>query len=166
MSETSTRLSLPYIQTAQAQKELTHNAAIASLDMLVQAVIEDVPLSAPPAAPVEGSAYVVGTAATGDWAGHEDELALRVNGAWQFSPPFDGLTVWLKPFGKMVTYSSSAWRIGELNASLYKVDGIQILSTQKAAIADAAGGASVDAEARMAINALLSALRAHGVIAT
>ena len=42
----------------------------------------------------------------------------------------------------------------------------KVLGTQGAAVADASGGATVDAEARTALNALLARLRTHGVIAT
>lgn len=52
-----------------------------------------------------------------------------------------------------------------LDNDLYK-DGIKVVGAQGAAVADAAGGATVDAEARTAINALLARLRTHGLIAT
>ncbi|MEM9878011.1 MAG: DUF2793 domain-containing protein [Pseudomonadota bacterium] len=166
MSEYSPRLALPLLQTAQAQKEVTHNAAIAALDMLVHAVVEDTPQATPPTNPVDGTAYLVGAAATGDWAGQDDALALRINGAWHFQAPFDGLSVWLKFFAKTISYSAGAWRIGEVNASVFKIDGVQVISGQQAAIADASGGSTVDAEARTAITAILTALQAHGLIAT
>ena len=50
--------------------------------------------------------------------------------------------------------------------SAYRVAGTKVIGTQGAAVADATGGAVVDAEARTALNALLSRLRAHGLIAT
>ena len=43
--------------------------------------------------------------------------------------------------------------------------GIIFNSTQGAAVADATGGATIDAEARTAINALLARVRVHGLIA-
>jgi len=46
------------------------------------------------------------------------------------------------------------------------IDGTKIIDSQQAAVADASGGATVDAEARTAINALLARLRTHGLIAT
>lgn len=47
-----------------------------------------------------------------------------------------------------------------------KVSGTKVVGTQGAAVGDASGGATVDTEARAAINALLARLRAHGLIAT
>lgn len=48
----------------------------------------------------------------------------------------------------------------------YLVGGTQVVGAQQVAIPDAAGGATVDAEARAAINALLAAARLHGLIDT
>ena len=48
----------------------------------------------------------------------------------------------------------------------YLVSGTKVVGAQGAAVADAAGGATVDAEARTAINDLLARLRTHGLIAT
>lgn len=47
-----------------------------------------------------------------------------------------------------------------------KVDDVQVLAEQQAAISGPTGGTTVDVEARTAINSILSALRAHGIIAT
>jgi len=48
----------------------------------------------------------------------------------------------------------------------YSVAGTQVVAAQGAAVSDASGGATVDTEARAAINALLARCRAHGIIAT
>lgn len=48
----------------------------------------------------------------------------------------------------------------------YQVNSIQVVGAQGAAVSDASGGATVDAEARTAINTLLARLRTHGLIAT
>ena len=48
----------------------------------------------------------------------------------------------------------------------YNQGGTQVVGAQGAAVADASGGATIDAEARTAINTLLARLRTHGLIAT
>lgn len=45
-------------------------------------------------------------------------------------------------------------------------NSIKVVGAQGAAVADATGGAVIDAEARTALNALLARLRTHGLIAT
>lgn len=63
--------------------------------------------------------------------------------------------------------SASYMGAGTLNLAMaLYVGGVKVLGAQGAAIADASGGATVDTEARAAINALLSRMRAHGAIAT
>jgi len=84
MSERTPRLGAPYIRAAQAQKEVTHNAALNILDALVQAVVEDRDLTTPPTSPEDGSLWIVATGAGGDWAGHDGELAQWIGGAWAF----------------------------------------------------------------------------------
>jgi hypothetical protein len=49
-------------------------------------------------------------------------------------------------------------------SSDYKVNGVQVVTDQQAAIPDAAGGVVVDVEARAALNTLLAELRVHGLI--
>ena len=51
-------------------------------------------------------------------------------------------------------------------ASEYRVSGTKVVGAQGAAVADAAGGATIDVEARTAINLLLARERTHGLIAT
>jgi len=59
--------------------------------------------------------------------------------------------------------------IGDMDlgsGKVFKVNGVQVVSAQGAAIANAAGGGVIDVEARAALNALLARVRAHGLIAT
>lgn len=46
------------------------------------------------------------------------------------------------------------------------IGGQQVVAARGAAIAAPSGGAIIDAEARTALSAILSALRLHGLIAT
>jgi len=49
-------------------------------------------------------------------------------------------------------------------ATSYKVAGVKVLGVQGAAVAAPVGGVTVDAEARTAINSIISRLSAHGII--
>ena len=69
------RLGLALMAAAQAQKHVTHNDALLSIDALVQAVVAETDRLAPPAAPQEGDAYLIGTAPTGAFAGQAGMLA-------------------------------------------------------------------------------------------
>jgi hypothetical protein len=90
---TTPRLALPYILAQQAQKEVTHAAALNKLDALVQPVAQQVGLNTPPGSPVDGQCWIVGSTPTGAWAGQANKLAPRIGGAWAFHTPFVGLVV-------------------------------------------------------------------------
>lgn len=72
--------------------------------------------------------------------------------------------------------SHSVFKVGEGDATFeifdnngvaeIRVGGTKVAGAQEAAIPNPAGGATVDAEARTAIIAILDAMRAQGSIAT
>jgi hypothetical protein len=160
------RLSLPFLSVGQAQKEFTHNESLQTLDVLVSGAIEGPPLATPPAAPEVGSAYLVAGAATGAWAGRDDCVAAWTSGGWRFISPVEGMTLYERTSGTSATFRSGAWDIGTLFASSLRIDGLQVVGPQAAAIASPAGGSIVDVEARAALGALLATLREHGLIAS
>ena len=90
MSDATTHLLLPYILAAQAQKHVTHNEALRILDDLVQLSVLDRDLTAPPGSPADGDRYIVGSGATGDWAGWDLNVALFTDGAWLRLAPRTG----------------------------------------------------------------------------
>ena len=165
MANQTPRLNTPYIISTQSQKEVTHNMALNMLDALVQSAVETSALSAPPVSPVEGGLSLVGSSATGDWASHDNELAQYIGGIWQFYPAFEGMHIWLKDDDVIARYFSGLWQKGIVTAGSVKISGQQIIGPQQAAVSDAAGGVTIDAEARTALNNLLAACRTHGLIA-
>ncbi|MFN3825397.1 MAG: DUF2793 domain-containing protein [Pseudorhodobacter sp.] len=90
MSDQSTRLGLPYLMPAQAQKHVTHNEALARLDLLVQLTVQTFGAATPPPLPQDGRVWALGPAPTGDWAGQAGRLAARVDGVWIFITPQEG----------------------------------------------------------------------------
>ena len=99
----------------------------------------------PPAAPIEGECWLVGSAPTGVWADHAGNIASYQAGTWIFSEPRDGMKVLDRSSGQDIRYVSG-WQ-------------------RPAAPALPAGGTTVDAEARAAIAGLVAALVAGGILA-
>ncbi|MBC4018117.1 DUF2793 domain-containing protein [Siccirubricoccus deserti] len=110
MSGTTTpRLALPYIAVGQAQKELAHSQGLNRLDALVQATVQQVGLNTPPGSPVEGQAWILGTAPTGAWAGWANRLVQRIGGAWQSYAAFTGLVVYDAATLTQWGWTGAAW---------------------------------------------------------
>lgn len=165
MSDTSMRLGLPLIAPGQAQKEITHNEALAALDLLVQAGVTATRTNTPPATPAPGACWIVGDAPTGAWAGNPGALAGWTAGGWRFAAPREGMTVWSGEDAAFAVYRAGAWRRGEMRGAKVIVDGRQVVGAQASAVPDPAGGTTVDTQARATLAALLAALRGHGLIA-
>ena len=106
---TTARLGLPLIAASQAQKEVTHNEALARLDGLSHLAVLDRDLSAPPAAN-EGDTYLVASGASGAWAGEEGKLAHFADGAWAFYAPFPGLIAFVADEGTLAVYTAGGWK--------------------------------------------------------
>lgn len=136
------------------------------LDTIVAAAVEEGPRNDPPATPLAGQCFIVGGAPTGAWAGNESALAAFSAAGWRFVGPVAGLQAWVKSTSTWATYSGGAWELGALRGSRVMIGGVQVVGGRSAAVADVAGGATIDAEARSAIGAILTSLRAHGLIAT
>ncbi len=166
MVETSARLGLPLLVPGQAQKELFHNEALAAIDLALQASVVAIGLAAPPAAPVPGQCWIVGTAPTGDWSGQAGALAGWTAGGWRFVAPVEGMAVWDGSAGQVARRTGGVWVTGALTGARVVVGGTQVVGAQRPAIAAPAGGEIVDAQARATLAAVLGALRSHGLIAT
>lgn len=164
--ERTARLGLPTLVAGQAGKEITHNEALVLMDLLVGGVADEVGRNEPPVSPGVGRCWIVGAVPTGAWAGRPDALACWTEGGWRFVDPAEGLTVALRSTGVPVRYHDGAWRVGEVAAERLIVGGEGVVGARCPPIPDPSSGAAVDVEARAALVAVLSALRAHGLIAT
>ena len=165
MAETSARFALPWLQPGQAQKEMIHNEALATIDALLHAAVEQVGASEPPASPVPGQAWILGPAPSGAWANRGHAIAWWTDGGWRFVAPAIGLCAWSIADGMTARWTGTAWRIGELDAAAIRIDGQQVVGERAPPIANPAGGGTIDVEARASVAAILQALRAHGLIA-
>jgi hypothetical protein len=129
----------------QAQKETFVNEAVVRLDALVHLAVES-ELAVPPLSPLDGQAWLVAAAASGDWTGRTGQIAARQGGNWLYFVPRDGMRLLNRATGQDFRYRNG-W-------------------TSAARPAQPAGGTTIDAEARTAIGQILAALTSAGVIPT
>jgi hypothetical protein len=162
---TTARLALPLIEPGQAQKEMTHNEALATIDAALHAGVVDIGGDAPPAAPAAGQCWIVGAAPTGVWAGHPLALASWTAGGWRFVRPVEGMAVWSVADGVVARFVGGRWEKGVVRAGVLRVAGEQVVGARQAAIPAPTGGSVADLEARATIGNILTALRSHGLIA-
>lgn len=137
------RHDLPLLFSAQFQKEVFINQALSVLDGLVHCAVEG-EAATPPAAPVDGTAWLVAEGASGDWVGRDGRLALRQGGQWLDVPVCDGMQVLNRGRRQILHRVGGVWRAPPVPAA-------------------PTGGTVVDVQARSAINALVAALQQWGV---
>jgi hypothetical protein len=138
----SPRFGLPMLFAGQAQKEFYVNEAHSLIDALIHAAIEGV-ASTPPTSPAEGQSWLVGASPLGAWSGHAGALASWQGGNWLFTSPRDGMRLLDRSNGQDMRFFGS-W--------------------QSATPPPApSGGTTIDAQARVAIGQLISALCAAGI---
>jgi uncharacterized protein DUF2793 len=118
----------------------------------------------PPAAPLVGACYIVGSAASGAWAGMTDRIAGWTSGGWRFVAPAEGMHFHVRSTGLEARYRAGAWELGAIRASSLVIGGEQVVGARLAAIESPSGGPTIDAQARTAVAAILTALRTHGLI--
>ncbi len=139
----SPRHALPFLFSGQSQKEFYVNEALARIDALLHAAIEG-EASSPPASPLDGECWLVGSSPSGGWQDHAEELACYVGDGWIFLAPGDGMRLLDKSTGQTRLYRSG-WTVASTPAA-------------------PTGGTTVDAEARTAIGELIAALSDAGIL--
>ena len=164
MTETSARFALPFILPGQAQKEVFHNEALTRLDTLLHACVVDDPRDTIPLDPAIGECWIVAPGATGAWAGQSDNLACWTASGWRFASPVPGMIAWNTDAGYPILWTGSAWSSGEWPASALTIAGQQVVGPRLETVPSPSGGTIIDAEARGAVDAIIVALRTHGLI--
>lgn len=162
--EQTARFGIPLLVPGQAQKEYYHNEAIEQISMLLCPVVEGPPQAAPPPSPQTGACYLVATEATDAWSGQDGAMACFTNGGWIFIEPIEGVGVADRVSGQVLQWRAGAWEAGIVRAEEVRINGQPVLRQRQPAIADPAGGSVIDAENRTTVAAILTALRAHGLI--
>ena len=150
---------------ACAGRSMILRGALALVDLLVGPSVEAAPVAAPPPTPINGTLYRVASAgASGAFAGHDGKLAGWTDGGWRFVTPVEGMRLTERGSGTELAFRSGAWTSGSLRASEVVIGDKKVVGTRQVSIADPTGGSVIDAEGRLALGRILSALRAHGLI--
>lgn len=145
-ADLTVRLELPLLVAGQAQKEVTHNEALILVDAACAPLVESVGTNAPPLSPADGGQWIIGQAPTGAWLGAAGALATWTPAGWRFVQ---------LPLGAVVTVRTGMIRWRRLP------DGW----SAPASVSGASGGATIDAECRTQLSALIAALAAQGLLA-
>lgn len=124
MPDQSPRLALPFIQPSQAQKHVTHNEALLTLDTVTQLAIDGFDTVTPPGSPIDGEVHWIGAAATGSWVGKDGYLATYHDTAWHFSIAQEGWRAWDKPGDQLRAYTGGVW--APITAGTQNLDGIGV----------------------------------------
>jgi hypothetical protein len=98
----------------------------------------------PPATANDGDCFRVTSPATLAWAGCEDRIAIHIGGDWHFVAPHEGMPVFDQAAGHILVFRSE-WELAS-------------------APAIPSGGSVIDIEARAAIEQLIEALQAIGML--
>jgi hypothetical protein len=105
----TTQLALPFLEAAQAQKHVTHNAALGILDAVVQLSALDRDMATPPTSPSDGARYLVAASPTGAWSGQAGKIAAFQDGAWSFHAPREGWRLWIADEDILLVFDGSGW---------------------------------------------------------
>lgn len=108
-SAATSKLNLPYITAAQAQKHITHNEALRILDALIHLRVISLNVNTPPSNPAEMDSYGLGTAPTDQWAGKPQSIAIYQDGAWAFFTPQRGWLCFIEDEGLVKLWDGQNW---------------------------------------------------------
>lgn len=164
MTDATDRYALPLVQTGQAQKDVTYNDAIGAIDSLLHLAVEGVAASRP-AAPAAGQCWIIATAATGPWTGHDGHIAAFTSAGWAEITPRDGCLAWNKEAGVFAVFQNGSWNTDRWPVRALTIGGRTVLGGPVAGVAAASGGSVVDLEARAVLATLLTGLRTLGLFA-
>lgn len=151
----STRLGLPYLAAAQAQKHVTVNETLLRLDALVQLSARSATIAVQPASPSDGDLYLLPAGKTGAaWGAMADgAIAYYRDGVWEDLTPNIGWRCYAEDEAALYARSASAWRRiaaeeerrliftpgGDGVVSIYRCDDARAQNPRAASIAAIAG---------------------------
>lgn len=68
--------------------------------------------TAPPGSPVDGDRYIIPAGASGDWAGRTDQIAVRIDGVWEYHIPLHGWLCYIQAEQVLSAFKPAGWSAG------------------------------------------------------
>jgi len=102
-------LKMPYILPSQAQKHVTHNESLRTIDAILQLSVLDRDLAIAPGIPAEGDRYLIAAGASGAWSGKDGQITAWQDGAWMFHLPVEGWLAWVADEDAAIVFDGAAW---------------------------------------------------------
>jgi len=116
MSQSSRHLNLPFIASAQAQKHVTHNETLLTLDALLFCSVSQTGLSQPPNKPAEGTRILISNNPEGEFLNHAQNIATFIDGNWTFFAPSNGWHIYCEDSQTHKTFYDNQWIENAKNA--------------------------------------------------
>jgi hypothetical protein len=126
-------IGLPLLEASQAQKHVTHNEALLTLDALLHLAVLSRALNAAPPTPADGDRYLIAASATGEWAGRSGQIAFREAASWRYAVPKAGWRIWVVAENAFLVFDGAVWRNVQDIASLQNMALLGVNTTADAA---------------------------------
>lgn len=100
------------MEPGQLNSEIIFNTTVRVHEAMSgrRALTNDLPT--PPVDPEDGDVHIVGSTASDDWDGHEDEIAIRAFDAWHFVEPQTGWVWYVEALDDFIVFrgnTTQAW---------------------------------------------------------
>ncbi|MEO1046676.1 MAG: DUF2793 domain-containing protein [Pseudomonadota bacterium] len=141
----TSRHGLPLLYPGQAHKEVAHNEALARIDLLMGAAVEDVADIPDSLTPQPGQSWLISATASGIWAERQGQIAAFLENDWIYLLPREGQLLYIIASQTRTVYRDGSWQDAE-------------------GFSAPQGGATVDSEARAAVVALSETLERLGFL--
>lgn len=130
MADQTSRLNLPWLMPAQAQKHVTVNEAFRRLDAVVHPSATSRKTLNQPGSPEEGEGFILPVDALGaSWSAMSaGSLAVFQDGYWTEIHPFAGLQVYVRDEDTSLIHDGTQWRA--LAPEPVRFDGLEALGVE------------------------------------
>lgn len=105
----SAKLSFPYLLPNQAQKHVTMNETLRTLDAVVQLSVISQTQSSPPDLPSDGDRYIPAENSSGTWSAQDGMIAAYQDSAWRFYTPQAGWLAWCQEDAALLVFDGTDW---------------------------------------------------------